>query len=450
MDGLIETVASDRRHLIHPLHASAEHLDPLVFVSGHGAVLVDATGREYLDGLSSLWNVNLGHGRRELAEAAATQMATLAYTSAYAGYSNRPAIELAERIIRVAYPNLSGVYFTTAGAEANETAFKIARYYWKARGYPEKVKFISRIHGYHGVTMAAMSATGMPAYHKMFAPLVPGFIHIGAPYSYRWQGGGACGEGAADLLEEAIRREGPETIAAFIAEPVMGAGGVIVPPPEYFPRVRAICDRYGVLFIADEVITGFGRTGHWFALNHWGVVPDIVTFAKGITSGYLPLGGALVSKTIHHLIADAPPEMRFMHASTYSGHATCCAVGIATMDIMEREGMVERVKALSQGFQADLRRLEALPTVGEVRGIGLLGGIELVRDKRSKEPAIGLGAKVLKAARERGVLTRLRGGSTDPTPIGDTICLAPPYVSTPEQLRQIVDVLATAIGTSGD
>jgi adenosylmethionine-8-amino-7-oxononanoate aminotransferase len=412
-------------------------------------MLVDASGHEYFDGLSSLWNVNLGHGRRELAEAASAQMATLAYTSAYTGYSNRPAIELAARIMRVAYPNLSGVYFTTAGAESNETAFKIARYYWKVRGHPQKVKIISRIHGYHGVTMAAMSATGMPAYHRMFAPLVPGFIQIPAPYPYRWPTGSNCGEAAAQLLEEAILREEPETVAAFIAEPVIGAGGVIVPPPEYFPRVRAICDRHGVLFIADEIITGFGRTGHWFALDHWGVVPDIMTFAKGITSGYLPLGGALVSQTIHHIITDAPPEMRFMHASTYSGHATCCAVGLATMEIMEREDLIARLRTLSGPFQADLRRLEALPTVGEVRGIGLLGGIELVRDKRSKEPAIGLGAKVLKAARERGLLTRIRTGSGDPTPIGDTICLAPPFVSTPEQLHQIIEVLAEAIQVAG-
>ncbi len=449
-DGLRETVATDHRHLIHPLHASAEHLEPLVFVSGHGSILVDAAGREYLDGLSSLWNVNLGHGRRELAEAASAQMATLAYTSAYTGFSNRPAIELAARIIRVAYPNLSGVYFTTAGAESNETAFKIARYYWKARGHPQKVKFISRIHAYHGVTMAAMSATGMPAYHKMFAPLVPGFIQIPAPYPYRWRTGSNCGEETAQLLEETILREGPETVAAFIAEPVIGAGGVIVPPADYFPRVRTICDRHGVLFIADEVITGFGRTGHWFALDHWGVVPDIMTFAKGITSGYLPLGGALVSKTIHHVIIDAPPELRFMHASTYSGHPTCCAVGLATMDIMEREELVPRVRALSEPFQADLRRLEELPNVGEVRGIGLLGAVELVRDKRSKDPALGLGAKVLKAARERGLLTRMRGGSGDPTPIGDTICLAPPYVSTPEQLRQIVHILGESIQAAGN
>ncbi len=442
---LDEAIAADHRYLIHPLHATAEQVDPLIFVGGRGAILIDARGREYIDGLSSLWNVNIGHGRRELGSAAAAQMATLAYASNYAGFSNPPAIELAARLVRVAYPNMSGVYFTTAGAEANETAFKIARYYWKVQGQPHKVKVISRQHAYHGVTLAAMSATGLPVYHRMFAPLVPEFVQIPAPYPYRWAEGEDCGMEAAQRLEDAIRREGPETVAAFIAEPVIGAGGVIVPPASYFPHVRALCDRYEVLFIADEVITGFGRTGKWFGLEHWGVTPDMMTFAKGVTSAYLPLGGVIVSKAIHQAIADAPPAMRFMHAATYSGHPTCCAVGLANLEILERERLVARVADLSHAFQADLQRLAALPAVGEVRGLGLLGGVELVRDKHTKEPALGLGAKVLREARDRGLLTRMRAGNAPPEPIGDTICLAPPFVATREQLRQIVDVLAEAI-----
>ncbi len=441
-------LAADHKHLIHPLHASAETREPILFTRGQGALLVDDHGREYLDGLSSLWNVTLGHGRRELAEAAASQMTTLAYASAYAGFSNPPAIQLAARIVGRAYSNMSGVYFTTAGAEANETAFKMARYYWKVRGQPTKVKVISRIHAYHGVTLAALSATGLPAYQRMFTPLVPEFVHIAAPYPYRWPAGGDCGQEAAQLLEDAIRREGPDTVAAFIAEPIIGAGGVIVPPASYFPQVRAICDHYDVLFIADEVITGFGRTGRWFALDHWGVMPDLVTFAKGVTSGYLPLGGVIVSEAIHRAIADAPAPMRFMHAATYSGHPTCCAVGLATMDILEGESLIPRVADLGRTFQTDLRRLEAHPNVGEVRGLGLLGAVELVSDKRTKAPALGLGAKVLSAARARGLLTRVRGGSEGPDPIGDTICLAPPFVSTPEQLRRIVDVLVDALAAT--
>ncbi len=445
---LDEMVASDHRHLIHPLHATTEHAEPLIFVRGRGAILTDDRGREYFDGLSSLWNVNIGHGRPELGAAAAAQMVVLGYANNYAGFSNPPAIQLAARLVQHGYPNMSGVYFTTAGAEANETAFKIARYYWKVRGSPQKVKVISRVHGYHGVTLAAMSATGMPAYHRMFMPLVPEFVQIPAPYPYRWPGGGNCGEEAAQRLEDALRREGPETVAAFIAEPVIGAGGVIVPPANYFSHVRAICDRYEVLFIADEVITGFGRTGRWFALEHWDVTPDLMTFAKGVTSGYLPLGGVLVSRAIHQAIADAPAPMRFMHAATYSGHPTCCAVGLANLDILEREGLIDRVADLSHAFQTDLRRLEVLPTVGDVRGLGLLGGVELVRDKRTKEPALGLGAKVLRGARDRGLLTRMRAGSNGPDPIGDTICLAPPFVATREQLRQLVDVLEEAIASA--
>lgn len=280
-------------HLIHPLHSRADQEAPVIFVEGSGAVLRDAEGREYIDGLASLWNVNLGHGRRELAEAAAEQMGRLAYASAYSGFTNEPAARLADRLIRFAYPNMSAVYFTTGGAESNETAFKMARYFWKRRGKPAKTKIISRIHGYHGLTLGAMSATGMTAFHKMFQPLVPGFVHIVPSYEYRHPGS------MAEALEEAIIREGPETVAAFIAEPVIGAGGVIPPAPEYFPKIRQICDKHEVVFIADEVITAFGRTGKWFALDHWGVQPDVVVFAKGVTSAYLPLGGVMVSKAIH-------------------------------------------------------------------------------------------------------------------------------------------------------
>src|SRR5690349_18427605 len=202
-------------------------------------------------------------------------------------------------------------------------------------GKPNKVKIISRQYGYHGVTLAAMSATSLPGYHKMFGPLVPEFLQVAPPYPYRWPGNGDAGIGAADAVEEAIEAHGADTIAAVIAEPVMGAGGVIVPPPSYFPRLRQICDKHDVLLIADEVITGFGRTGRWFAMGHWGVEPDIASFAKGVTSGYLPLGGIILSKRVHKTLEEAPVEDRYMHAATYSGHATCCAVGLANIDLIE-------------------------------------------------------------------------------------------------------------------
>ena len=320
MDGTAQLLDIDRRYLVHPLHHPDEHKTPLFVVSAHGAMLRDADGREVIDGLSGLWNVNIGHGRGELADAAAEQMRKVAFASAYVGATNEPAIRLGEKIVKHAYANSSGVYFTTAGAESNEAAFKTARYYWKVKDKPNKIKIISRIHAYHGVTMAAMSATGMSAYHKMFGPLVPGFIQVAAPYAYRWQGNEEPGIGAAEAVEKAILAEGPDTVAAVIAEPVMGAGGVIVPPESYFPKLREICDQYDVLLIADEVITGFCRTGRWFALGHWGVEPDIVSFAKGVTSGYLPLGGNILSSRVHQAILSAPMDRRYMHAATYSGH----------------------------------------------------------------------------------------------------------------------------------
>jgi putrescine aminotransferase len=308
MSGHALLVESDQRYLVHPLHHPDDHQRPLVVVEGRGAMLRDTDGNEFIDGLSGLWNVNVGHGRKELADAASVQMQRLAFAVAYAGATNEPAVRLAERLVRLAYSNSAAVYFTTAGAESNDSAFKFERYFWKLKGKPGKTKVISRTHGYHGVSMAPMSATGMAAFHKMFGPLMPGFIHVGPPYPYRWSGNEDAGLGAAEAVEKAILAEGADTVAAVIAEPVMGAGGVIVPPETYFPRLRDICDRYDVLLIAAEVITGFGRTGRWFALAHWGVEPDLVSFAKGVTSAYLPLGGVIVSKRVHEAMQAAPPD----------------------------------------------------------------------------------------------------------------------------------------------
>src|SRR6201995_828784 len=379
-ESLVETY---QRHLIHPLHFAKDHAAPKVYVSGSGAMLRTADGREYIDALSSLWNVNAGHGRRELADAAAEQMAKLAYASAYTGLPGVPANSLADRIVGLPYDNMAAAYFTTGGAESNESAFKIARYYWKRMGKPNKVKIISRQYGYHGVTLAAMSATSLPGYHKMFGPLVPEFLQVAPPYPYRWPGNGDAGIEAADAVEAAIEQQGEDTVAAVICEPVMGAGGVIVPPPTYFPRLRQICDRHNVLLIADEVITGFGRTGRWFALGHWGVQPDLLSFAKGVTSGYQPLGGVVVSKGVHQVIEEAPMDERFMHAATYSGHPACCAVGLRNIDILEREALPERAATMGKKLLTSLETLRSLPIVGEVRGLGMMCGVELVEDQGS-------------------------------------------------------------------
>jgi putrescine aminotransferase len=444
MDSAASLVETDQRYLIHPLHHRRDHEHPIVVVEGRGEILIDADGKKYIDGLSSLWNVNAGHGRKELADAAAVQMAKLSFASAYVGASNIPSIRLAEKLVKLAYPSTSGVYFTTAGAESNESAFKIARYYWKLRGKPDKVKIFSRIHAYHGLTMAAMSATGMAAYHKMFGPLVPNFLQVPAPYPYRWPGNDDPGIGAAEAFEQAILKEGPETVAAIIAEPVMGAGGVIVPPAIYFPRLREICDRHGILLIADEVITGFGRTGRWFALGHWGVEPDLVSFAKGVTSAYLPLGGVLISRQVHKVMLEAPADQKFMHAATYSGHPACCAVGLQNIEIIEQENLVERAAVTGRRLLASLESLLDLPAVGDVRGLGMMCGIELVESKKTRAPAVGLGGRVAREALSRGLIIRIRGGSADPA-IGDTICVAPPLITPYETIDRIADILRSSI-----
>jgi adenosylmethionine-8-amino-7-oxononanoate aminotransferase len=440
----IETdyVQADHDHLLHPLYHPSAHQEPKVWVEGRGAMVKDVSGREYIDGLSSLWNVNVGHGREELAQAAYEQMKQLAFYSAYAGSTNPQAIRLAEKLSELFYPSINTFFFTSGGAESTESSFKTARFYWKAAGKPDKVKFISRMKGYHGVTMAAMAATGLPAYWPMFEPRMPGISHIESPYPYRFVNktpGVSDGVAAANLLEEAILREGPETVAAFIAEPVQGAGGVIPAQDDYFPRIREICDQYEVLLIADEVITGFGRTGRWFGLEHYGVEPDIAQFAKGITSGYIPLGGIGVSDKIRAAIDSVPPDKRWMHAFTYSGHPTACAVANANIAIIEREGLVARAAEVGAYMNNALLELEELPAVGNVRGKGMMAAVELVADKATKEPfpaAANMGAKVQKELVKRGLYTRI---------VGDTICLAPPLVTPTETIDRIVQILGESI-----
>jgi adenosylmethionine-8-amino-7-oxononanoate aminotransferase len=437
-----DLVQADHEHLLHPLYHPTAHQEPKVWVGGQGAMVVDSTGTEYIDGLSGLWNVNVGHGREELAQAAYDQMRRLAYYSAYTGSTNQPAVQLAERLAELVYPSINTFFFTSGGAEATESSLKTARFFWKAAGKPEKVKFISRIKGYHGVTMAAMAATGLPVYWPMFEPRMPGFSHIESPYPYRFVNKTpelSDGVAAANLLEAAILREGPETVAAFIAEPVQGAGGVIVPQDDYFGRIRQICDQYEVLFIADEVITGFGRTGKWFALEHYGVQPDIVQFAKGITSGYLPLGGIGISDRIRAAIDSVPPEQRWMHAFTYSGHPTTCAVALANIAIIDREGLVERAATTGAYLNQSLLELEELPSVGNVRGKGMMAAVELVANKETKEPfpaSANMGARVGKELVKRGLYTRI---------LGDTILLAPPLVTPTATVDRIVQILGESI-----
>jgi adenosylmethionine-8-amino-7-oxononanoate aminotransferase len=448
-----ELVKADQDHLIHPLHHPVDNAEPVIYVRGRGAMVSDVGGHEYIDGLSGLWNVNVGHGRVELAEAAAAQMKELAYFSGYVGSSNIPAITLAHRLVELAYDNMQAVFLTSGGAESNESAFKTARFYWKAAGKPSKHKVIARHHSYHGVTLQAMSATGMGAYWKMFEPRVPGFVHVQTCYPYRFQGahaGETVGQAAARELEEAILHEGPDTVAAFIAEPIHGGGGVIYPTDDYFARVREVCDRHQVLFIADEVITGFCRTGRWFALGHWNVKPDIVSFAKGVTSGYLPLGGIMVTRAIKDAMDSVSPDDRWMHAYTYSAHPTCCAVALRNLEIMERERLWENAAKMGDRLHAALRAaFGEHPHAGDIRGgKGLLAAVELVADRETKEnfPADAkVGPRVQAEMMKGGVVTRVRSvAGPHPAP-GDTIFFAPPLVVTEAEVDRFVGAARDAV-----
>jgi len=434
-------VEMDQQHMIHPLHHDAGYATERVWVKSEGSHLIDADGNRFIDGLSCLWNVSCGHGRQEMVDAVAQQMKQMAFCSSYNGSSNQPAIELADRLSGLCYPNINNFYFTSGGGEATDSNFKLARSYWKLKGKPEKTKVIARIWGYHGVTFAAMCATGIAPYWAAFEPRMPGFSHIPAPDPYHYpepEDGSSLGIAAANELEKEILRQGPETVAMFIAEPVQGAGGVIVPPDDYFPRIREICDQYEVLFVADEVITGFGRTGKLFALDHWGVQPDLMQFAKSITSGYVPLGGIGMSDEIAATLraSDKP----WMHAYTYSGHPTTCAVGLATLDFIERENLVgqaaEKGAYLLEKLHAEL---DGHPHVGNVRGKGMMCGVELVEDKAAKSwypPEWGVGPKMTRALIDNGIFTRMRS---------EVICIAPPLTTDIETLDELVAGTRNAI-----
>ena len=432
----------DNRHVLHALHNPASHLAGNAWIRGEGTDIYDGDGRRYIDAMSGLWNVTLGHGRKELIEAASAQMSTLAYCSGYSGNTNPRATELGEKLADIAYPSINRFFFTSGGGESTDTTIKIARSYWKAAGKPDKVKIVSMTGGYHGTTLGAMCATGMPAYWPAFEPRMPGFVHV--PLHHRHRAAGRTEDEVAALaaadLEAVLLEQGPETVALFLIEPVMGGGAYVV-PDGYFKRVREICDRHGVLLATDEVITGFGRTGRMFALERWDVQPDIVQFAKGITSGYVPLGGVGVSDSIAEAFADQA-NAPWMHCYTYSGHPVACAVALATISVLEKENLVERAARLGERLKARLEDgLSGNRHVGEIRGLGLILGIDLVQDRdtgtafRADE---NVGARVLKACREAGLITRGRG---------DSLYLGPPFTIAEAELDRLADIVIEAVGT---
>lgn len=432
-------VERDKKQL-HPVYHPKSHASPLVIERGEGVWLYTADGQKILDGMAGLWNVNSGYGREELAKAAYDQMRELAFTSNFSGMTNLPSIQLAEKLSGFAYEGLNTTFFTSGGSEANDSAFKTARYYWKRKGKPTKYKVIARKGSYHGVTLAATFATGLEKYQTMFGPEVGGFIHIPAPNPYRFEGdrkpGETVGQAAARALDEAIQREGADTVAAFIAEPVMGVGGVIVPPDDYFPLVREICGRHEILFIADEVITGFGRTGEWFALKHWNVGPDILSFAKAITSGYAQLGGIQISDEIRETMESAAESEAYMHGYTYSGHAMACAVGIKNLELMKKEDYPARARELGRRLLNGLKTLTEFSFVGDVRGLGLVCGVEIVSDKSTKVADPAMAMKIFKAAQDRGLRTR---------PLGNSLAFAPPLSINEDEVDEIVKRLGAAM-----
>ena len=440
-------VRADLAHLIHPQHYAPDHQDPVIFDHGEGVWLVDVRGRRYIDGLSSLWNVAVGHGRAELADAAAEQMRKVAFTNNYTGFSNVPAIELAAKVADLAYEDMTGVFFTNSGSESNEGALKVAHFYWNLKGRPSKVKLIARERSYHGGTLATSAMTGLPAFWKYFGPLPPEIVHTEQPANLECECEPNTDGECAHWLEAAIEREGAETVAAFIAEPVKGAGGVWTPSADYFRLVREICDQHEVLLISDEVITGFGRTGRWFALEHWGVQPDILSVAKAITSGYVPLGAFIVGDEIMEALQDLPADARFMHAYTNSAHPTAAAVALRNLQIFEDERLVENAAAMGERLGDGLRSaLGGHPHVTNLRNLGLIAGLSLVRDAESGETyetSEGSGGKVARHMLEQGgVITRF---------VGDQIVVAPPLVVNAGEVDQIVDALESAVrAVTGD
>jgi putrescine aminotransferase len=426
-------VDRDIAHLVHPQYLQGDQRSAIIFEKGEGAILTDVRGREYIDGLSSLWNVAVGHGRKELAEVAARQMSTLAFANGYTGFSNVPAIELAERLCDLSYSNMDAVFYANSGSEANEVAFKVARFYWFLQGKMEKIKIFARRQAYHGGTLATTAATGLPPFWRGFGPLDPTFLRTPCNHPFT-----SCTADCAAAFEEAIIAEGADTVAAVIAEPVQGAGGVIPPGPDYFPKLREVCDKHDVLLIADEVITGFGRTGRWFALRHFNVEPDIVSFAKAVTSAYVPLSGVIISKQIHEAILNSEAD-RFMHGFTNSAHPTACAVALRNLQIFDDESLVENSASLGEHLHAGLRTLLDEDGVGDVRGLGFIGGVQIVEDKETMKPfsvELNVGPRLVGAAKERGLISRN---------LADNYLIAPPLVTTPEQVDQIVEILRESI-----
>ncbi|MGC5323850.1 aspartate aminotransferase family protein [Brevibacillus sp. SYSU BS000544] len=439
-----QLLEKDRAHMWH--HMSPYNPNPMIVTGGEGSWVTDIDGNRYLDGMSGLWCVNVGYGRQELAEAAYEQLKAMAYFPLT--QSHVPAIELSEKVSEW----LGGdyrVFFSNSGSEANEVAFKVARQYHHQNGEPGRYKFISRHRAYHGNTMGALAATGQSIRKTKYEPLAPGFLHVSPPYCYRCPFGksyGSCNLECAQVYDEVINWEGPQSVAAVIMEPTITGGGVIVPPPEYMPKVREICDKYGVLMIVDEVICGFGRSGRKFGHQNFGVKPDIVTMAKGITSAYLPLSATAVRAEIADLFNEKGTDIHFRHVNTFGGSPASCALALKNMSILEEEGLIERAEQLGTELRQKLSAIEDYPHVGDIRSFGFLAGIELVENRQTKEPASpDKLLKVIVESKKRGLIIG-RNGDTVPG-YNNILTLSPPFSTTSEDIDFIIRVLQEALAT---
>jgi 4-aminobutyrate--pyruvate transaminase len=439
--------ARDIASVLHPytdLKAHAE-IGPLVISRGEGVRVWDESGKSYIEALAGLWCASLGFSNERLVAAAAAQMRALPFYHSFAAKSHEPLITLAEMLLTRAPVPMSKVFFANSGSEANDTAIKMIWYFNNALGRPLKKKIIGRVKGYHGITLASASLTGLAANHRSFDVPLPGFLHTITPHFYH---GGEPGESeeafatrCASELEQLILAEGPETVAAMFAEPVMGAGGVIVPPPTYFAKIQAVLAKYDILLVADEVICGFGRTGNYWGSQTFAITPNILTCAKALSAAFLPISAVMVDARVFAALADESHKIgTFGHGFTYSGHPVPAAVAIEALKIYDEIGLVDQVRATAPHFQAALRALRDHPLVGEARGVGLIGALELVADKaarRNFDPALKIGPRAAKWMEKYGVLGRAM--------TGDVLGFSPPLIITPDEIDEIFAGVARAL-----
>ena len=433
--------ARDVQSLVHPFTNALRHKEsgPLVIDRGEGVYVFDDEGRRYIEGMAGLWCVSLGFSEPRLVAAAKAQMERLPYYHQFNSKSHAPGIELAARLLELAPVPMARVLFSNSGSEANDTQVKLVRYYHHAIGKPEKVKIIARQRGYHGVTMAAASLTGLPFVHENFGLPIEGVLHTDCPHHYRYAEPGESEEEFASRLAENLERlilaEGPETVGAFIAEPVMGAGGVLTPPKTYFEKVQAVLKKYDVLFIADEVICGFGRTGHMFGCETYGLRPDLITVAKALSSAYLPISAVLISQKIFDAMERASEtSMMFGHGYTYTGHPVAAAVALETLRIYEERDIIGHVQAVSPRFRERVHAFADHPLVGHTRAVGLVGALELMADREKRtpfDPKLQVGQRVAAKAQERGLIIRA---------IQDNVAFSPPLIITDEQIDRMFDI----------